>query len=117
MSCNDPLDAALLADYWLAGLASRDEDAVEEHLLACDACGDRLRDVIALIEGVRELAREGSLQMVVSDAFLRRAADEGCGSANTPLPREAACSAPSRQTTTFSSAVWPRISVGQAAST
>ena len=30
-----------------------------------------------LAEGLRNLAREGSLRMVVSDAFLRRAAEEG----------------------------------------
>ncbi len=33
--------------------------------------------MIALVEGVRNLAREGSLRMVVSDAFLKRAAEEG----------------------------------------
>lgn len=34
-------------------------------------------DMIALAEGVRNLAREGSLRMIVSDAFLRCAAEEG----------------------------------------
>ena len=77
MSCSNPIDAAVLADYWLAALASSEEEAVEEHLLGCGRCGERLRDVIALAEGVRGLAREGSLRMVVSDAFLRRAAEEG----------------------------------------
>ena len=33
--------------------------------------------MIALAEGVRGLAREGSLRMVVSDAFLQRAAEDG----------------------------------------
>ncbi|MEI9979893.1 MAG: hypothetical protein WDN23_13030 [Edaphobacter sp.] len=33
--------------------------------------------MIALAEGVRRLAREGSLMMVVSDAFLQRAAEQG----------------------------------------
>ena len=77
VSCSNPIDAAVLADYWLAALASSEEEAVEEHLLGCGRCGERLRDVIALAEGVRGLAREGSLRMVVSDAFLRRAAEEG----------------------------------------
>jgi hypothetical protein len=36
-----------------------------------------MRDVIALAEGLRSLARDGSLRVVVSDAFLRRAAEEG----------------------------------------
>jgi hypothetical protein len=77
MSCEKPMDAAVLADYWLALLAQPQEDAVEEHLLGCDACGARLREVIALIEGVRKLTREGSLRMVVSDEYLKRAAQEG----------------------------------------
>jgi len=77
VSCPNPIDAADLADYWLGALAGREEEAVEEHLLGCDPCGARLRDTIALAEGVRKLARGGSLRMVVSDAFLKRAAEEG----------------------------------------
>ena len=75
--CSNPIDAAVLADYWLGALTSSEEDAVEVHLLGCDQCGTRLREVIALAEGVRSLAREGCLRMVVSDAFLKRAAEEG----------------------------------------
>jgi hypothetical protein len=77
MSCSSPIDATVLADYWLAALKAPEEEAVEGHLLACDQCGARLREVIALADGVRDLAREGSLRMVVSDAFLARAAEEG----------------------------------------
>ena len=77
MNCMNPLDATLLADYWLAALAKYAEEAVEEHLFACDECGARLREVIALAEGIRTLAREGSLRMVVSETFLRRVAEEG----------------------------------------
>lgn len=77
MRCQMPIDVAVLADYWLSALDEREEAAVEEHLLGCDQCGDRLRDVIALAEGVRAVARGGELRMVVSDAFLRRASDEG----------------------------------------
>jgi hypothetical protein len=76
-ACSAPIDAAVLADYWLAKLKGAEEEPVEEHLLACDRCGERLREVIALAEGVRELACEGSLRMIVSDAFLKRAAAEG----------------------------------------
>ena len=75
--CANPMDSGVLADYWLAALASQEEDAVEEHLFTCDGCGQRLREVIALAEGIRALAREGSLRMFVSDAFLKRAAEDG----------------------------------------
>ena len=77
MTCAKPIDTAILADYWLGALGGREEEAVEIHLLGCDACGSRLRDVIALAEGVCRIAREGSLRMVVSDTFLRRAGEEG----------------------------------------
>src|SRR5512141_205442 len=77
MKCPNPIDAAVLADYWVGALGKSDEEAVEEHLFDCDLCGTHLREVIALAEGIRDLAREGSLRMVVSDAFLRRAAEEG----------------------------------------
>jgi hypothetical protein len=75
--CGDPIDAAILADYWLGVLPAAEEESVEEHLLQCDACGDRLREIIALADAVRQIAREGSLQMVVSEAFLRQAALDG----------------------------------------
>ncbi len=77
VNCSHPIDAAVLADYWLAALPASEEEAVEEHLLACDQCGARLREVIALAEAVRNVAREGSLRMVVSEEFLKRAAEEG----------------------------------------
>jgi hypothetical protein len=77
MNCTKPIDAGFLADYWVGVLEGPEVEAAEEHLLGCDGCGARLRDVIALAEGVRNLARKGSLRMVVSDVFLRRAAEEG----------------------------------------
>jgi hypothetical protein len=77
MNCFTPIDAAVLADYWLAALTKSEEEAAEEHLFTCDECGARLREVIALAEGVRKIAREGSLRMVVSDTFLQRVAEEG----------------------------------------
>lgn len=76
-TCSNPIEATVLADYWLAALPEAEEEAVEQHLFACDECGARLQEVIALADGLRNLAREGSLRMVVSDKFLRRAAEEG----------------------------------------
>lgn len=77
MSCSNPIDPAVLADYWLAALAKPEEEAVEEHLFGCDQCGARLSEIIALAEGIRNIAREGSLLMVVSDVFLKRVAEDG----------------------------------------
>jgi hypothetical protein len=77
MSCLDPIDAAVLADYWIASLPDSEEKAIEEHLFACEECGKRLEEAIALSEGVRRLAREGSLVVVLSDSFVKRAAEQG----------------------------------------
>ena len=77
VDCSDPIDATILMDYWLALLPSPDEEAVEEHLLACDPCGDRFREVIALSEGLRTLVRSGSLRVVVSDQLVQRAVETG----------------------------------------
>jgi hypothetical protein len=77
MNLSHPIDTAVLADYWLGALAGPDEESVEEHLFECEQCRARLRETMALAEGVRRLAREGNLRMVVSDAFLRRAAEDG----------------------------------------
>ena len=77
MSCPNPIDAALLADYWLAALPKPQEDQIEEHLFACAECAARLEEVAALANALRNLARQGSLTMIVSDAFLQRAAQEG----------------------------------------
>ena len=77
VDCSQPIESAVLMDYWLAALPSATEEAVEEHLFTCDACGDRLREAIALADGLRTLARSGSLQVVVSDQFVKHAAETG----------------------------------------
>ena len=77
MKCEHPIDAGALTDYWLGSLTGADEEAVEEHLFGCDECGAQLREVIALAEGVRDVARAGNLLMIVTDEFLERVAREG----------------------------------------
>jgi hypothetical protein len=77
VKCANPVDPVVLMDYWLAALPSAAEDSVERHLMTCDACGDGLRQVIALAEGLRALAKSGALQVVVSDQFVQRAAETG----------------------------------------
>ncbi|MGE3402667.1 MAG: zf-HC2 domain-containing protein [Vicinamibacterales bacterium] len=76
-ACAAPLDADVLMDYWLAALSPADEDRVEQHLMACDPCGDRLRETIVLADTLRALARSGSLRVVVNDEYARRAAAAG----------------------------------------
>ncbi len=71
------VDPVVLMDYWLAALPAAEEETVEEHLLACDECGDRLRDVMQLAESLHVLARSGTLQVIVDDDVLRRAEADG----------------------------------------
>jgi Putative zinc-finger len=75
--CANPIDAAVLMDYWLAVLSPEQEDVVEQHLMTCDQCGDRLSEIIALADSLRVLARSGSLNVIVSDQFVRHAAATG----------------------------------------
>jgi anti-sigma factor RsiW len=77
MSCANPLDPAILADYWLAELPPGEESALEEHIFACQDCTRQLESVIDLAEGIRTLARHGNLGMVVTREFVDRLVRQG----------------------------------------
>ena len=77
MSCTHPIEPAVLADYWLAELPKSEESAVEEHLMGCESCSRELEHVAALASGVRKLARQGALKMVLTQEFLDRMAKDG----------------------------------------
>jgi Putative zinc-finger len=77
VECSNPIDSHVLLDYWLGLLPAADEDVVEQHLFGCGDCGDRLREMIELSEGLRTLARSGSLRVVVGDDLVQRAVDAG----------------------------------------
>jgi hypothetical protein len=77
MSAEIHFDAGTLAEYWLGTLPKLEEERIEEHLFACDECGARLDEVIALAEGVSQIARGGALMSVVSQGFLKQATAEG----------------------------------------
>lgn len=75
--CENAISVEVLADYWAAALPMSEEERVEEHLLACDSCGDRLREIMSLGLAIRSVARAGDLRVIVSQEFLDRAAKEG----------------------------------------
>jgi hypothetical protein len=77
MSCAAPIDKAVLADYWLAELTPAEEESVEAHLLGCAECSSELEQLVTLANGIRRLARTGTLRLVVSQSFLDRLAKEG----------------------------------------
>ena len=59
-NCSNPIDAAVLADYWLAALTGYDEVTVEEHLFNCDGCGGRSVEV-----GVGPVRRPGGVDRLL----------------------------------------------------
>ena len=76
-ACGSPLTDETLLDYWMAVLDEATEAALEEHLFTCDACGDRLRAVIAFADALRDVAGSGSLRVIVSEQFVRHARAAG----------------------------------------
>lgn len=85
--CAGPLSPRVLMDYWLASLSPGDEEPIEEHLLACDPCGNQLRQTIALAEALQTISRAGVLTVVVSDSFVQRAIQTGLKVREHRLPR------------------------------
>ena len=75
--CAHPVEAEILLDYWMGTLDAAATASVDEHLFACDACGDRLRHISALTESLRTIARSGAVKVVVDGRFARRAIDAG----------------------------------------
>jgi hypothetical protein len=75
--CGAQIDYEILAEYWAGALPPEEEAGIEEHLMSCDACCERLREMMALAEGIRAIAREGAVRMVVSEEFLKCAAEAG----------------------------------------
>lgn len=75
--CSDPIEPAVLLDYWMHNGDSASTESVEEHLFACDDCGDRLRQIEKLVEALRALARSGAVKVVVDSRYTQRALDAG----------------------------------------
>jgi hypothetical protein len=71
------LSLDLLLAYWLAETSPAETDSVEEHLMACDACGEQLDSIVALADGIRKALRAGEVGMTASDAFIHKLAERG----------------------------------------
>jgi hypothetical protein len=69
-------DEALLA-WWAGELAAPEQDALEEHLLSCDACARRGQALAATAEGIRSLVRTGALPAVMPPPVVERLQGEG----------------------------------------
>ncbi|HEY1228802.1 MAG TPA: hypothetical protein VGF26_15935 [Ramlibacter sp.] len=79
-----PLEV-LLQD-WLGESDPVTRDAVDAHLMACDACGELLDDVVALQAGVRDAVQAGAVALVTGPGFLQRLAARGARIREYRLP-------------------------------
>jgi hypothetical protein len=76
MMCIQPIADSVLADYWTAALPESEQNTAEEHLLSCDGCTARLESIAGLADGIRKLARQGALSVIISREFLDRRCQE-----------------------------------------
>lgn len=75
--CRAPLPEETLLAYWLGELDAAGTDAVDTHLLGCDACGSALDALVALGDGVRRAFDAGLVGAVVGAPFVARLAERG----------------------------------------
>ena len=75
--CLSSIPLPTLVDYWFGDLPAAEAEPVEEHLFACSGCGEVLRAVVAMGDGIRRLAHRGAVSMVVTPSFLEAATRAG----------------------------------------
>ncbi len=61
-----------LVDYWLGDADTASTDAIDAHLMQCDACGTALDEVVVLSRGVKEAFRGGAVPSMLSAPFVER---------------------------------------------
>lgn len=77
MSAGGHLALDELLAYWLHETDSGTTGLVEQHLMACDACGEQIDELAALAQGVRAAVRAGAVGAVASAAFVQRLGAQG----------------------------------------
>jgi hypothetical protein len=84
---HDPhIPLEVLLQDWLGESDPITRDAVDAHLMACDACGELLDDVVALQAGVRDAVQAGAVALVTGPGFLQRLAARGARIREYRLP-------------------------------
>ena len=72
------LELGTLFDYWTAELPADEEQALEEHVFACDACARRLETTGALVRAIPQgIGRRGGLKLCVTRGLLEQLAGGG----------------------------------------
>lgn len=89
-SCPAPLAWDTLLAYWLGELDAGAQAHTEEHYLGCAGCSRRLAQLAALAQGVRQLVRQGGVNMVIDEPFVQRLAGDGLQVREYRVPRNGA---------------------------
>ena len=76
-----------LVEYWLDEFDDVRTQEIDMHLLACDACGAQLDEVVTLAQGVREAFANGLVHSFLSAAFIARLAESGMRVREYLIPR------------------------------
>jgi hypothetical protein len=71
------LSTGALLDYWLGDSDAAATDAVDVHLMQCDACGQALDALVAMGRGIRDALRAGAVGGIVGADFVQRLAQQG----------------------------------------
>ena len=66
------LDWDTLVDYWLGDTDAAASEAIETHLMHCDACGATFDEVVSLARGVRDAFAHSAVPSMLSAAFVER---------------------------------------------
>ncbi len=77
-----------LVGYWLGETDEAATDAIDEHLLGCDACGALLDEIIALGRGVRGAFANGLVATAVGGALVERLVERGVRVRQYRVPRD-----------------------------
>lgn len=75
-NCTAPIGFSTLIEYWLDELDEAAKARIDEHLFGCQECGTKLDEIIALAGGIRAAFGQGAVRAFVSDAFVKRLAEQ-----------------------------------------
>jgi len=85
--CSAPVAFPALVEYWLGELNEAAEARLDEHLLGCGACSERLAGIVALADGIRAAFAHGKVRAFVTEAFVQRLAERGVRLREYRVPR------------------------------
>ncbi len=66
-----------LVEYWLGECDDTATQRADVHLLACDTCGTKLDEVMALAQGVHRAFADGLVHTFISDPFVAQLLERG----------------------------------------